>query len=202
MKVAKRLKQILDSMPSIDLLRLVDPRRDAAKGQWRFEGNALVCQPGDAPAILQIPCWNTPSSYRIEMDVERTQGQDFLTLGLLHGEAQFAVLIGGTLPGVGRGFCGVGFDSRQSLDDGRNWIPNDLMTSGKFLVEGKPHTLACTVAEGMVHLESDGQPVFKYSPDWKLLAMPTHWKTPTKSIFIGSWKSGFKITKMKLISLR
>src|SRR5215469_15162074 len=49
----------------IDLLAVIDPRRDAVAGNWRRDGEALFA-PGAPLARLQIP-FSPPGNYRLEI---------------------------------------------------------------------------------------------------------------------------------------
>src|SRR5688500_17089151 len=62
----------------IDLLRLIDPGRDALRGAWRFEGSSLVME---SMSRLQVP-WTAPEEFDLALDVERLSNVGKLLVGL------------------------------------------------------------------------------------------------------------------------
>ena len=58
----------------IDLLKLVDPDRDAQSGSWRLDGDALVGD-GQGPVVSRLP-YQPPREYGLEMRVTRVRSMD------------------------------------------------------------------------------------------------------------------------------
>ena len=71
----------------VDLLKLIDPKRDARSGAWAFAGATLVTPKEPFFAMLQIP-YSPPEAYDLELVAERIDGHNGLTIGLRTGSTQ------------------------------------------------------------------------------------------------------------------
>jgi hypothetical protein len=147
-RIEKRLESLRKNAPpggAVDLLRLIDPKRDAVSGEWSFVGKALVFEPGRF-ARLQIP-YEPPDEFDITVVAERKSGTDGFYVGLARGSNQFYVAIDdwmGTLAGIG-------------WVDGKLTKDNETATKGKFLSVGKASTIACAVRKDSIVATVDGK---------------------------------------------
>ncbi|MFV1968043.1 MAG: serine/threonine protein kinase [Pirellulaceae bacterium] len=75
---------------SVDLLARVDPRRDATKGQWQFDGQTLS-SPDEPFAWLRLDD-SPPEQYRLEIEAHRASG-GMLVIGLVWNGQQVPVVM-------------------------------------------------------------------------------------------------------------
>src|SRR6185503_6591587 len=78
---------------AVDLLALVDPKRDGVSGDYVMDGRTLVTPAATDYARIQIP-YVPPAEYDLVMEVERTQGDNCLAIGLV-GQQQFVCVLDG-----------------------------------------------------------------------------------------------------------
>lgn len=176
----------LAGIPAQNLLQEIDPRRDAVRGTWRKEGNALVSPQSDF-ALLQIPI-TPPDGYIITATVETDSIQDCLTLGLVTGPTQVTEVFngwGGTISGL------------QLVD--MKMVPNNETKIGPALAAGKPNEIVCAVEPNRIRATCNGKPVVNWKGEFQRLFAGPDWQPPNgRQLFIGSHLTSFRISKLEL----
>lgn len=180
-----------DKGGEVDLLALIDPKRDAVRGEWRFEGKTLVT-PKEGLARLQIP-FSPLKEYELETTAILIAGNDPtdtpLGIGLIGGESQFMVALG------------VDPGDVNALDvlDKRLFNNNETSTKRLIFHKGKQTTIRCIVRTRQVVVISDGVTLINWRGDFSRLSQNPGWIVPDRTrLWIGSHKSVFHISKMVL----
>jgi len=175
---------------AIDLLKLVDPKKDAVAGDWIFEGTTLVCARELPAARLQIP-YLPPEEYDIVLVAERKTGVEAVNFGLSQGSTQFHVVIDG--------FAKDGYMSGLSEIDGKLAWKNETTRKGGLLANHRPSTIECSVRKTGVKMVVDGVTIFDWSGDFNRLTNFSMLKVPNpKAIYVSGWESKYRFSKMIL----
>ncbi len=171
----------------IDLLKLIDPEKNAIKGKWRFENQQLVT-PRELFDRLQIPV-TPPLDYELEVVATRTEGKDALNLGLVHGKHQFVLTLDGYFGKV------TGLAYLDGLDVHRH----DFWYRQKIFTDGQPCHILCRVQQQGIQVTCDGKEVVKWQ-DYSRLTISPKWELPNKTqlaVGVGA-DTVYKIQKMVL----
>jgi hypothetical protein len=194
-KADKRLEAVPDAggppaARRVNLLELVDPRRDAVAGAWELKGSALVSPTLLAFAQLQIP-YRPPQEYDLELVIEHLGDAHSIDIGLAAGDRQFTVVLDGWDATV------TGFH----VLDGHPSPIDETAYRKRIFADEKPRKVVCSVRKAAVSLLIDGKTILDWRGDLKRLSNHSAWHIPDKStLFIGSWTS-YRITKMELLSV-
>jgi hypothetical protein len=191
-KIEKRLsegvsRQGVPRTGAIDLLSLIDPRIDAVKGTFLFEGKVLVMVGGDFDR-LQIP-YAPPDEYDLRLIAERKTGTGNINIGLVSGGHQFLVMIDAD----GGGTTGLDFI------DNKPFFSNETTLRERLWLPGKPMTLECSVRKTGVTVTLDGRRIINWKGKPSQLSLFNGWKLPLlDSMMIGTWNSTFHASQMLL----
>jgi serine/threonine protein kinase len=180
-----------DKLPSpdrtVNLLALIDPKRDAIVGDWQLVNGELIT-PAVRDAQLEIP-YEPPLEYRLTIVVECANHADSLNIGVVVGPSQAELCIDGwwkTISGMG-------------LIDGKNVDANVTRTDGCFLSEGRPNTIVCAVGERRVQMTCNGTSLVDWQGDPGNLSLASKWSFRNRRrLFIGSFVSSFRISRLEL----
>jgi hypothetical protein len=172
----------------VDLLTLIDPKRDAVDGTWAFEAGALVTS-NISFGRLQIP-YAPPEEYDVRLVAERRGPVNSIVLGLVAGGKQFAVVIDAfprdTMSGVDR------------VDD-KAFPDNETGFKGVLLQSGTPSTIRVAVRKTSLKVTVDGKPVVDWKADWKRVSLYPNWKVSRKdALFLGGWTTPYRILELSL----
>lgn len=174
---------------TVDLLKLIDPARDAIGGSWTREGSSLAC-PSGAKWSLVVPK-PPPAGYRWTIDLERASGNSCLALLLIvDGHAVMAAL-----EARGRPVSGLSFL------DGLPPDRNESTRAGKVFHEGRPTTIVCTVDRSRIEIVCDGKPIITWRGSAERLSYDrSFWQElRTDRLIVGSpLGTGARIEKMTL----
>jgi len=172
----------------IDLLTIIDPKRDAIHGTWKFENKGLVSPPSIAAARLQIPC-RVPDEYQLTVVAERREGQEYFVVGLVVDGKQ----------------CMLQLDWRASKIsgisniDGMQANANETTREGKQLSFGKPTTIVINVRKTQIHVTCGGREIVNWQGDSSRISLIDYWKVPNpQALFVASTRSVFRISKLEL----
>ena len=174
---------------SVDLLRLIDPARDAVEGTWAFDGPALVTANAKFGRI-QIP-YAPPEEYDVRMVAERNEGANSIVLGLVSHGRPFMVAIDA-------------FDhdpaSGVELIDGKSFADNETAVPGRLLEIGKRGTIEVAVRRGSVSVTVNGRRII----DWKgapdQLGLHVKWKMPRKdALWLGAFACVYRVHELVLV---
>jgi len=167
-----------------NLLKFVDPPKNALRGTWRFDGETLVSPPTGF-ALLQIPV-RPMANYELTATVEASTIHDCLVLGLVVGSRQVTVVCNGwsnTTSGL------------QLVD--LKLVPANETATGPILVAGRPNQIVCTVTDGRVEVSCNGKRVVNWSGDFqRLLAGPDWEPTNLHQLYIGSHQTSYRISRL------
>jgi hypothetical protein len=172
---------------AIDVLKQIDPQRDAVAGDWQFVDGALVSP--DAPfARLMLPA-PPAAEYQMTVVAEREKGNWGLAVGLVVDGRQ-------VMAGID---CFDGHHAGLELLDGKSCNDNESTAKGRLLVDGRPSTLVYTVTRNGVKMSLDGRTIFDWQGDPKRLGMIEEWKIPDPTrLSFNTFRTVCRIKKIEL----
>lgn len=178
---------------TIDLLKLVDPKKDTVAGEWVLDGGTLVCRKEVEAARLQIP-YIPPEEYDVLLVAERKWGDEAINLGLSKGTIQFHVVVDG--------FAEDGYMSGLSVIDGKLAWKNETTRKGGLLTNDRASVIECAVRKTGVKMSVDGQTIFDWSGDFNRLTNFDMLKVPNpKAIYVSGWGSRYRFSKLTLTAV-
>src|SRR5882672_7343443 len=196
-KIEKRIEAIDSAVgaPSgegslINLLKLVDLRKDVLGGVWVPKGAGIMATQSVFPR-LQIP-WQLPVEYDLMLTVERTE-EDFLVLGLSADSINFAVYID-------PGFCAA-FEMLDGKDcraqDEKTIFPKPAMPVGK------PVVIKASIRRNSARIFLDGKLILNWEGGMNRLTLNREWVPPNlKCPFLGSHLGQFVFTAITLVPVQ
>lgn len=169
--------RIVEAPKTIDLLKDVDPKRDAVKGLWTRQHGELISDDA-APSRLRLP-FKPPASYDLQAEFTRLSGGDVVTLVLARNGKSFLWQMGG----FGNTVCGFSKVDDRRPDDNpstvKRGIPDGVLQT--CLVEVRPERVT-------VHL--GGKKIAEWTPALGTLAMDGDWSLKEDgALGLGSWGS-------------
>ncbi len=173
-----------------DVLKLIDPRRDAVAGHWRFDGTSLItgAQPRDR---LELPC-QVPPEYRLTMVASCRAHREALQIGLVAGSSQVVAILDGWSSTA----------SCLGTIDGTDGVQFPTTFRQRILQDGKPNLIVCDVHKNRIEVTCNGTRVIDWTGDFSRLSMDPAWRVRrNNSLFIGSWDTPFEIRKLELTPL-
>ena len=173
----------------IDLLSLIDPKRDAVAGEWKLDGPVLVCSKDIPCARIQVP-YVPPAEYDLTIMLQK-QGNDGVGIGLSSARTQFAALLD----------CWPqsGYRSGLEMLDGAFANANDSTRSGRVVANDRNAVVLCSVREGRVRVLADGVTVVDWKGDVSRLSVPPALVVPeSRGLFLASW-ARCRITRIALL---
>jgi hypothetical protein len=174
-----------------NVLKQIDPARDAVKGSWTINNGALM-SPSDDFASLALPA--VPfEEYRLTVRAERLEGNDTLSFGLPIGQHQVVAAID----------AWEGKFSGLETIDGKQCYENESSREGHVLEPGRSYNLVYTVRRGSIRVDANGKKIIDWNGDPARLAPIAVFKAPDpKQLVIGTAHSSiFKISKIELSPL-
>lgn len=190
-RVAKRVSELEELLTgAIDLLHMIDVKKDLILGEWSFEGLMLI-SPQMEWSRVQIP-YAPPDEYDLTVVTSRTSGGDCIAVGLGRGSTNFAAVI--------EGHPAEGGMSAFDLLDGVLLEKHPDTVKGKFLVNGKIQTLVYSVRKGGVTVSVDGKTILSYQGSYTRLASSPSWKArdPKFPLFVGAYGTQYRFYKILL----
>jgi hypothetical protein len=191
-KVEKRLSELDPALLAggVDLLALVDPKKDARQGDWKKDGRALVCTAMEYDRI-QIP-YIPPDEYDVSATIVRRSGDQSIVLGLARGNSQwganFDFYHGTTLK------SGI-----ERLDGKQPEFNSAVYTGGRVFAVGRRVLMEAQVRKTGFKITADGKVIFSYTGDYKNLDMSGPWKMQDgKTLFLGLWKGEVAFERLVL----
>lgn len=189
-KIEKRLKDFgAASSGTVNLLPLIDPKKDTVAGQWRLEGESLVCTSGQL-FRLQIP-YQAPEEYDLTLSVTRRSGAGSLLIGMTAKGTQF----------------NAAFDTwngkENYLENYDGGVPPErnatTFRSGYLFTQGQARTVVCSVRKKGVLITVDGKKAIDWEGDYKHLTINPSWKVPdARALFLGNWEAEFQFASITL----
>ncbi|HYF01132.1 MAG TPA: hypothetical protein VEJ18_19570, partial [Planctomycetota bacterium] len=167
----------------VDLLRMIDVKKDAVTDAWTLQRSALV-SPATAGPRLMIP-YQPPDEYDLKIVAEnRTpEVRGALFVGLVVADKQMA----------------AGLDLLEGFTASCLEVagPNETVHKGKVFVDDRPRTVLCSVRRAKVTVTVDGKTVLDWKVDPKRIveaALPQK-----KSLWLGAHFGAFHVTQMTLV---
>jgi hypothetical protein len=190
-KIEKRLEGAEQASPGtgLDLLKLIDPKRDAVLGEWAIEDRMLTCGPRVEFARLMVP-YQPPDEYDLTVVVERREGQESFYIGLARGSSQWYVTLDGW----------VGTTSGLGLLGGKDVNANETTVKGGLVMAlNRPVTIVCSVRKDGVTVSVDEKKLISYKGNLDRLSNASCLKVPNpRALFVGSNFCGYAISKLSL----
>jgi len=176
--------------PSLDLLKMIDPKKDSVSGDWKLEKDALIMPAGTPTAWLQIP-YTPPDEYDLRIVAARKSGTTDLFIGLVGGGKNMLLHIdgnGGTVGGI-------------ETIDGKRWDDNETtFRNQKQFGDNKPHTVMISVRKNSLTMSVDGKSLINWKADYSKLSGETNIPNP-KALFVGNWESSYEVTQIQLVTV-
>lgn len=174
--------------PTVDLLKLLDPKRDSITGTWQLDSGQLVSnETGYAKLYIN---GKFPSKYTLRVQVRHESPLlDGVTFGLPCGEG-FVHLV---LDGWGRSISGL------ELIDGKGISENETSWRGRLMTSDKWYQLEIRVSPGRILIIHDGTLVLNWKGNSRRLTPHPHWITPKARMpMIGTNASVYRIRQLEL----
>ncbi len=173
----------------VNLLKLVDPARDAVEGKWTFDGTVLVTANAKF-GRLQIP-FAPPEEYDVRMVAERTGGSNSIVLGLAVGSRPFMVAIDAFEDDPKSGV---------ELIDGKSFADNDTVVAGRLLKNGVRSTIVVAVRRQSVVVTVDGRKIVDWKADYSRVGIHVKWKMPRRdALWIGAFACVYRVHELTLV---
>jgi hypothetical protein len=177
-KVEKGLQTVIRSKgKAINLLALIDPKKDAVIGTWSWKDGCLMSD-GTRWARLQIP-YQPPEEYDLRLSFTRKRGNDSVDVILTKSDHKFLWNMGGW------GNTASGFELI-------NGVPgdNNPTTVKGGLENGKKYLYIIKVRKDMISVISNDKVIVEYKTDFNDLSLRSDWNIRNnKNLGIGSWES-------------
>lgn len=144
----------------IDVLKQIDPRRDAMRGKWEFDGSDLIAETigSDPFAFLQVP-GNVPDEYQLTIIVER--------IGQHTGLFSCRISVAGHPVAVVFDSCGGQYAGLNDVDGKQIQFPgNPTGRKTGLLIKERPVVIVCTVnKKHEIRVVLDGKPFLEWTGD-------------------------------------
>jgi tRNA A-37 threonylcarbamoyl transferase component Bud32 len=155
----------LDLPPNaVDLLKSIDPARDARNGSWKFSNGALIADGHSSSKMLRLDIPSElPEEYDLVAVVERedeTTASDF-----------FVTLVGGGHPFAFSIDAYAG--TRSGIFDIDHQTPLEGMSraGGKFFRGGVPRTIVFSVRKDSLTVTADGHEFYVWKGGWNRVSL-------------------------------
>ena len=173
----------------MDLLKLVDPAKDAVAGNWQLTGGELLSDKGGY-ARIRLP-YKPPDEYDLQVVLARQSGNDTVCLMLAGPGTNFAWMIGA----FGNKRCGF------ALVNGHNANDNPTTSEGALKI-GKDCTVLVQVRKDGVKASVDGRLVSQYKTDYKDMSIASNWSVGnTGCLGVGSHASPTVFRSIKVLDV-
>ncbi|MCX5672039.1 MAG: hypothetical protein NTU94_12040 [Planctomycetota bacterium] len=196
-KVEEELRRLRSNEKGrwIDLLKLIDPEKDAVKGQWQRTAAGLTVAPGQEARLL-IPL--APSgSYELEYKAVRVSGREAGHTMLPAGSSAVLLVINGW-KGTRSGLCNIG---------GKEPDRNGTAVGAANLKIGQPFTIKVKVAlegdQASISVALDGKPYIAWKGPQSALALHPDYAMPNrKCLGFGAYQSQlvFQSARLRMLS--
>ena len=189
-KIDKRLEaagMLPPVRPSVDLLKLIDPDRDAIHGHWQKQDGKLI-SPRVQMARIQIP-YMPPEEYDLHVVVESEELKGSLNLGLVAGGSRVLAVIDGWTPNT-QSMLG-------SIDD---LAEGEAHHKGPTLSAGRTNTVVCSVRKTRLSVKVNGKVILDWQADYSRCHLEPYWATPNpNALVLAEFNEIFIISKVSLV---
>jgi len=172
----------------VDLLKMIDVKRDAVKGEWTLNGKLLI-SPKELGSRVQV-IYEPPEEYDLIIDASRVEGSNSLSIGLVAGKRQCTVQLDGDITGD---MSGINMISNKYFNE------NGTRYQGKIFVNGKRTSIICSVRKTGINVSADGKTIINWKGDYSNISPQPEFKVPKENaLVIGTWDSKYHITQLSL----
>jgi hypothetical protein len=178
----------------VNLLALVDAKRDAIKGEWEVRAQELVLKRTPGPQLLAFR-HTPPEEYDFEIEFTIKEGtQEASQVVPLQGKSiLWKMGLGNSNPtpfGFGPVLNGVNMDVSTR---------KEAMVKRPRLLSGQRYRSLVEVRKGSLRALIDGREVLKWSGDFKRLSGITEYVMPDrKYLGVGAWNGGIIFHKAEV----
>jgi len=175
---------------TVDLLSLIDPKRDRVVGDWKMQNGCLESNK-QYGARIQIP-YQPPREYVMTVIVEPLDDPNGLIIGQRSGDRRFLTLFN---------FVREGQPPASALEDidGLNVGRNATTVRAKLLEKNRLSAIVCTVREKGVTVTCDGRSLIDWHGDSSRLSLSAYWQTPNrKTLFLGAYDCRYRFHRVTL----
>jgi hypothetical protein len=174
----------------IDLLKLVDPAKDAVSAAWRVEGGILISGSSDT-ARLRLP-YQPPEEYDVQAVFSRQTGSGDVGLLLFKAGTQFEWIMD-----VGGERCGFEAISGQRVNAAKN--PTGFT---QVLKNGQRYTVLVQVRNTGLKAFLNGKLVAELKTDYKNLAAMDGFAIPgTRCLGLVTWNSATAFQTLRVLEV-
>jgi len=192
-KLQKRMDDIEALQPGyVNLLKMVDPAKDAVAGVWKLDEGKLVSPPGRL-IRLEFP-YQPPAEYDFRVVFSRLSGANNVSQVLSRQGKGFTWIMELGLSRGGFGLC-------RGL-----WITDAANPSISPIVATQndpgPHTSVLEVRKDRVRCFFNGKLVRDYKTDYSDLSMNPEWKLRSEQLLgLGTWESVAEFQRVEVIEV-
>jgi len=175
----------------VDLLKLLDLKKDVIAGEWAFEEGKLVTPGNWRNDRVQVP-YEPPAEYDLTVVLRRkeeTPQSESLNLGLPTAAGRTMVILDGWSDEEAAGI---------HLIDSKGANENETTTREKRLFADRETTVVCRVRKTGLAVLADGKSVFDWKGDLKRLTIPPTWATPNARALVLGCCDRFVISRLTL----
>jgi hypothetical protein len=192
-RVQKRLDDLEALQPGyVNLLKMVDPARDAVAGTWKLEEGKLVSPMGKL-IRLEFP-YQPPAEYDFRVVFSRVSGGNNVSQILSRQGKGFIWIME---LGVAR--CGFGLCRGLWVTDAANPSLTEVATTQN---DPGSHTSVLEVRKDRIRCFFDGKLIRDYKTDYSDLSMNQDWKLRSEQLLgLGCWDSPTEFQRVDLFEV-
>jgi eukaryotic-like serine/threonine-protein kinase len=181
----------------IDLLKRADIVRDRFRGEWRRDGESVVCLPAQGASQLELPVL-PQGDYRLHIRCRLLKERESLIVTLPAGGRVAQLIVGG--------WAHLGFRSGLRSIRSRDASENETTVPGFCLDPGREYDVAVTVKsmddEALIDAEVDGQPFLRWQGPLDALDRDGAYVPHRRGRFgIGAYRSTMEFRQVELTML-
>ena len=176
----------------VDLLALVDLKRDALAGTWVKEGSSLKAVGDNQNSKLVIPS-EVPPEYKLTLRAARETGGNvandalFMKLPINSASAEVSLdAAGSTISGLFLDYLG--------LNDPQNGSCRKLVA----IPPGTSRDFTIFVRKTGLKIVSGDETIIDWTGDPRRLSLQAGWGSPASPIVIGSWNTRMRFEKLEI----
>jgi hypothetical protein len=176
-----------------DLLKLIDPRRDARNGTWKVQEGVLIADGTSVSNHMRLDVPHPlPGEYDLTVVVEREGNAvgDFFVV-LAGGGRPFAFTIDG-FGGTAGGICSI---DQQTPNEGTGKIP------GGFFKSGVTRTLTYSVRKTTFSVQADGKEIYNFTGGWNRVSLHPAFGGDTGRLGLGTFSAVYRIKRLALATV-
>ena len=184
----KLLPPEIHAPQKINLLRLIDAKRDTVRGDWIIKDGALI---GDNNATLRIP-YQPPEEYDFRIEFTRISGTGSIGQMLSAAGASFTWIMAAN----GNKDCGI-----EQIDHKRAWENHTHISDPKVLENGRRYTSIVHIRKRGISVEVEGRTIAQHETDFSDMTPFFRWDIGRNCLGVGSWDAKTAFHAIELIEI-